>query len=190
MASEGWSGAHVSAKQVHSDTVVVANGLSGSVGEADALITSQPGQMVGIRTADCVPVLLVDPVRRAVAAVHAGWRGTVAAIAAKSVVRMREEFGSRPEDLLAAIGPCIGLCCFEVGPEVGCQFQSIFPQQADSRHVDLAEANRIQLVQAGVGEQAIEVAGLCTVCTDREFHSYRRDREKSGRMVSAIGFRD
>jgi YfiH family protein len=187
LASEGWTGPYTMAKQVHSDTVLVANGLTGSIGEADALITSEPGQLVGIRTADCLPILLVDPVHRVVAAIHAGWRGTVAGITATTVTRMRQQFGSDSADLLAAIGPGIGLCCFEVGPEVGRQFQSTFPERAELGHVDLREAIRRQLIDTGVNMRSVETADLCTVCTAGEFHSFRRDKEASGRMVSAIG---
>ncbi|HUS06175.1 MAG TPA: peptidoglycan editing factor PgeF [Bryobacteraceae bacterium] len=186
-ASEGWIREYTGAKQTHSDTVVVSNGITGSAGEADALISSELGQMIGIRTADCVPLLLADPVNRVVAAIHAGWRGTVADIAAKTVRQMASRFSTDPAQLLAAIGPCIGLCCFEVGPEVAQQLQPLFPEKVDDTHFDLAEANRRQLAAVGVASGHIETSGLCTFCLAEELHSYRREGNLSGRMVAAIG---
>jgi copper oxidase (laccase) domain-containing protein len=101
---------------------------------------------------------------------------------------MAGSFGTNPSDLIAAIGPGIGFCCFEVGPEVEEQFAMLFPERLDSRHVDLAEANRRQLVTSGLDPAHIDASQLCTVChNSAEFHSYRRDRDNSGRMVSAIG---
>jgi hypothetical protein len=99
--------------------------------QGDALLTSQPGLLLAVQTADCVPILLADPARRAVAAVHAGWRGTLARVVAKTVGRMRLEFGTRPADIVAAIGPAIGRCCYEVGPEVAQAFLAQFPAAAE-----------------------------------------------------------
>jgi polyphenol oxidase len=180
--SESWPGEYTYLKQTHSDNVVSVNGASGCVGEGDALISSNPGDRIGIRTADCVPILLADEQRRVVAAVHAGWRGTVAEIARKTVERMKAEFGSSPDHLLAAIGPSIGKCCFEVGPEVAEQFGV-----AGRTHIDLVEANFRQLRAAGVPSDHVDVAGLCTVCDPVRFHSFRRDKQQSGRMVTIIG---
>ncbi|HYI96241.1 MAG TPA: peptidoglycan editing factor PgeF [Bryobacteraceae bacterium] len=177
-----WPGNYTHLKQVHGDNIVLADGAWGSIGEGDALISAHPGTLVGVRTADCVPVLLADTDLRAVAAVHAGWRGTVAEIVRKTVERMTAEFGSRPTSLLAAIGPSIGRCCFEVGPEVAKQFG------VEGRtHIDLVASNFRLLTAAGVPAAQIEVADLCTVCDPLRFHSFRRDKEQSGRMVSAIG---
>lgn len=176
--------------QIHSDRVmrVDAGTPPGRAGEGDALVTNHPGILVGVRTADCVPILIVDPVRRAVAAVHAGWRGTAAGIACKTIERMRSEFGSEPGELLAAIGPAIGPCCYEVGPEVATQFAPLFPERQDlggRARIDLSEANRRQLISGGMQESRIAVGAPCTSCTPT-LHSYRRDRS-SGRMISAIG---
>lgn len=180
----------VTLHQIHSDRVVSigSDARPGRAGEGDALITGHPGILVGVRTADCVPILIVDPVRRAVAAVHAGWRGTAAGIAGKTIERMRREFHSEPGDLLAAIGPAIGPCCYEVGPEVATQFAPLFPERGDLQgraRIDLSEANRRQLLSAGMGEAQIATGAPCTFCTPT-LHSYRRDRSQ-GRMVSAIG---
>jgi YfiH family protein len=168
--------------QVHSAVCVDACGRAGKLGRGDALLSNVPGTLVGVRTADCLPILLADERRRAVAAVHAGWRGTVAGIAARAVEAMHERFGTRPEDLHAAIGPGIGACCYEVGPEVAAHFG------VEGRaKIDLAGANRQQLAAAGLGEDRIYVCGLCTMCLAAEFHSFRRDGERAGRMYSVIG---
>lgn len=186
--SPGWPGEYAQVKQVHSDLIHRTTG-TGILGQGDAIVTNTPGVAVGVRTADCVPILLVDPVHRAVAAVHAGWRGTVQNISAKTVARLADEFGTESANLLAVIGPCIGKCCYEVGPEVGVQFRDSVSENETPRYVDLAEANRRQLIAAGLLADGIETSGLCTRCNS-EFESYRRDREASGRMVAAIGVRN
>ncbi len=169
------------AKQVHSDQVLVAP-HPGQFGPGDALISNRPGVIVAIRTADCLPVLIVDPKTRAVAAVHAGWRGVVAEIVPKAVDAMRLEFGSQPEDLEIAIGPGIGPCCFEVGPEVAVQFGL-----NGRTKVDLAGTLVRQLRRNGVTDGQISPSGLCTYCNAELFESYRRDRDKAGRMITAAG---
>ena len=168
-------------RQIHSADCVAACGRAGVLGEGDALLERTPGAVVAVRTADCIPILLADARNRAVAAVHAGWRGTVAEIAVRAVEAMAREFGTRPEDLHAAIGPGIGVCCYEVGPEVAAHFGA-----AGRAHVDVAEANRRQLAACGVPAERIYVAGLCTACLT-EFHSFRRDRESAGRQYSFVG---
>lgn len=183
--SHHWPGEYIRAKQVHSDVVLTADGQNGFIGRGDALVLSEPGYLIGVRTADCVPILIADPESRTIAAVHAGWRGTAASIAQKATSRLHD-FGAKSENLLVAIGPCIGECCFEVGPELAPHFQSTFPEQTDFRRIDLTEANRRQLIATGVRPDHIDISGLCTKCGD-EFHSFRRDREASGRMVAAIG---
>ena len=184
--AKDWPGDYIRAKQTHSDIILAPDGKDTCAGEGDALVLTAPGHLIGVRTADCVPLLIADGESRTIAAVHAGWRGTASRIAQKAVRRLRD-FGLKSEDLIVAIGPCIGECCFEVGPEVGPHFQSLFPEQTDFRHIDLAEANRRQLITAGIKPENIDVSGLCTKCGAGEFHSYRRDREASGRMVAAIG---
>ena len=168
--------------QVHSAECVAGAGRSGVLGAGDALLENTPGAVVAVKTADCVPLLLVDPHRRAVAAVHAGWRGAVAGIAQRAVAALGTQFGSRAGDLHAAIGPAIGNCCYEVGPEVAAQFG------VDGRaHIDLVEEVRRQLKAAGVDGRRIYVSGLCTKCRADEFHSFRRDGAAAGRLYSFAG---
>lgn len=171
-------------KQIHSASCVSAEGRAGILGEGDALLENQPGSVVAVKTADCIPVLLVDERRRAVAAVHAGWRGTVARIAADAVAAMGRRFGTRPEDLHAAIGPGIGKCCYQVGAEVTARFGG-----HGRGHIDLAAANRRQLEEAGVTGRRIYASNLCTMCRAEEFDSFRRDQDAAGRMYSFAGIR-
>lgn len=176
-------------KQTHSDVVVTVGAGEGVLGEGDALITNRPGIFLTVRTADCVPILIVDSRRKAVAAVHAGWRGSANSIAIKTVRRLGEEFDCAPVDLTAAIGPAIGGCCYEVGSDVMGRFEPWLhaASQPDQPFLDLVEVNRSQLLDAGVPVERIFCAHVCTKCTAEEFHSYRRDRHSAGRMESAIG---
>jgi YfiH family protein len=169
-------------RQIHSAASVPAAGRRGVLGEGDARLENTPGSVVAVKTADCLPILLVDDRHRAVAAVHAGWRGTVAGIAQRAVEAMHAQFGSLPADLHAAIGPGIGKCCYEVGLEVATQFG-----QQGRAHVDLADANRRQLIDAGVTPERIYASNLCTMCRSGEFHSFRRDKEAAGRLFSFAG---
>jgi polyphenol oxidase len=168
--------------QIHSDICVRARGRTGLLGDGDALLEDMPGHLIAVKTADCIPILLADEEHRAVAAVHTGWRGTVRGLVQHAVRAMREEFGTRPAKLHAAIGPGIGKCCYEVGAEVAAQFGETGPC-----HIDLVETNRRQLIEAGVPESRIYAANLCTKCGVEDFHSYRRDKEQAGRMLSFIG---
>lgn len=170
-----------SLKQIHSGIVLQADRTAGCVGEADALVTVEPGVTVSIRTADCLPILIADPRTGAVAAVHAGWRGTVAGITGAAVAKLAADFGSRPEDLVAAIGPGIGVCCYEVGEEVAHQLG-----EAHAGCVNLAEHNRRQLERAGIARECIDVISSCTFCDADQFWSYRREGERAGRMISFI----
>lgn len=169
-----------SLRQIHSAICLRAE-TAGISGEADALISNEPGLAVSVRTADCFPILLADPRHHAIAAIHAGWRGTSARIAIAAIDRMRSEFGTDPAHLLAAVGPGIGACCYEVGEDVARRFGLETPG-----HIDLAAANRAQLIEAGVLPGRIEMLGLCTFCDPARFHSYRRDKDQAGRMVSYI----
>ena len=163
--------------------------------EGDGLMTDEPGILLGIQTADCIPVLLVDTQKRAVAAFHAGWRGTLARIVENGVGRMRTEFGSKPEDLVAAIGPGIGQCCYDIGDEIREQFGMEFSYAAKlfrsrigpALHLDLAEANRCQLLASGLPEASIHMTGECTGCHTHRFFSHRVERGFTGRMLSAVG---
>jgi YfiH family protein len=169
-------------KQIHSAACVPAAGRPGLLGEGDALLENTPGAVVAVKTADCIPILLVDERRRAVAAVHAGWRGTVARIAVRAVEAMGARFGTAAGDLHAAIGPGIGECCYQVGPEVAAHFGG-----QPRGHIDLAAENRRQLEEVGVTPGRVYASNLCTMCRPGEFHSFRRDQEAAGRMHSFVG---
>jgi YfiH family protein len=121
----------VTLRQIHSDVIDVVAAPAADAPKADALATRAPGLLLGVQTADCVPILLADTRLRVVAAIHAGWRGTLARIAVKALGRMHMEFGTRPRDVVAALGPAIGRCCYEVGPEVAQAFAAQFPGAAD-----------------------------------------------------------
>ena len=172
-------------RQIHSNIVCEACQAGDRQREGDGLVTNIPGLWVAVRTADCLPILLADPVERVVAAVHAGWRGTVAEIAKKAVERMVRDYGSKPGNLIAAIGPGIGRCCFKVGPEVT---QHFLPAEIDfgsgNPMVDLKLANRRQLLKVGLNPDGIDISPECTMCT-AGFHSFRRD-QTAGRLVSGI----
>lgn len=166
--------------------------------EGDGVVTDLPGLMLGVQTADCVPVLIADVNKRAVAAIHAGWRGTVARIVEKGIATMQKEYGSRPEDLVAAVGPSIGACCYAVGEEVRSQFgahfryaDALFTTVGDQMHLDLWQANRRQLTDAGVPAETITVIGECTACAisngERKYFSHRAEHGFTGRMMSVIG---
>lgn len=189
--------------------------------KGDGMMTDEPGVVLAIQTADCIPVLVADTKKRAVAAFHAGWRGTLKRIVESGVGRMRLEFGSRPEDLVAAIGPGIATCCYAVGEEVRSGFLSQFAYAPEmfhevtnsdpvrekypllfltqrapghsnlgpSLHLDLMEANRRQLLDAGLGAEAIAVVGDCTNCHNNRYFSYRAEQGVTGRMFSVVGVR-
>jgi polyphenol oxidase len=170
-------------RQIHSGVVLEAVGPAADrFAEGDALVSNQRGVIVGIRTADCVPILMVDERNRAVAAVHAGWRGTAAGIAAAAVKEMTARYGSRPEDLYASIGPAIGVCCYEVGPDVAHHFGIL---TAAPVKIDLAAMNERQLAETGVGN--IWQSGQCTFCESERYFSFRREKEAAGRMLSFAG---
>ncbi len=160
--------------------------------EADAAVAASPGWLLGIQTADCLPVLLVDPKRRLVAAAHAGWRGTAAGVAGRAVAALVAR-GSRPEDLVAALGPGIGPCCYEVGDEVRAAFSpsgaAFFRPGPNGRpHLDLRAANARQLANAGLLPEALHHVADCTRCRADLYPSYRRDGRGAGRMISFVGF--
>jgi hypothetical protein len=191
--AEGWvPGPLATLHQIHSTVSILAGGREGQLGDGDALLSNTVGYYVGVRTADCTPILMVDTHLRAVAAIHAGWRGTAGGIAAEAVRAMEHQFGSRRCDLLAAIGP--GICgeCYVVGPEVAAQFRAWFPERSDldrETAVDLAEANRRQLVAAGLDPARIYMGRICTIANPLEFHSHRGMKGNAGRMISAIAVR-
>ncbi len=208
----------ISMKQIHSDVIHLFDAAPTEPCRGDASATNRPGLLLGVQTADCVPILLVDPKKRAIAAIHAGWRGTLRRIVVKTIGRMHMQFGTDPAGLLAAIGPAIGGCCYEVGTEVSTQFQSQFadaPEWFDEFHtddepnpiqwlnmqppghqpppknvlLDLRKANRSQLLDAGLRAPNIFVSDLCTACRCDLLFSYRKEGALSGRLLSVIGMR-
>ena len=160
--------------------------------DADASVSEKAGDLLAIETADCLPILIVDPSRHFVALAHAGWRGTVARVA-QEAVRALVKAGSDPRHLLAALGPAIGPCCYEVGDDVeeafGVSGSKFFvPGPTLRKHLDVVAANRAQLEEAGLVSANIDSLNLCTRCREDLFFSYRRDGANAGRMISVVGF--
>lgn len=164
----------------------------------DAIVSNAPNVLAGVKTADCVPLLVGDPVSGSFAAVHAGWRGTFAGIGFYALERLGKEYGARPEEMLVAIGPAAAACCYEVGSEVIDGFKERFadadslftPTREGHARIDLFKANRDQLISAGVDPARIYTAPLCTMCRTDLFFSYRREKKargKVGRLMSVIG---
>lgn len=184
-------------RQTHSDRIAVVNSenFANTIDDSDALITSEKGLFICVQTADCVPVLLFDPVKKVIAAVHAGWKGTISKIAGKTVAKMTETFGCNPADIVAGIGPSIHMHAYEVGPEVVEAVEANFsnspallkPSMNNGHaYFDLWEANQTVLLEAGIREENIEVIGLCSFEQADLFYSARRDGSDTGRMVSGI----
>jgi YfiH family protein len=211
----------VGVRQIHSAVIHRVTGVPGTVLVGDGLITDTPRFLLTVKTADCVPVLLADSARRAVGAFHAGWKGTLARIVEKGVGELRRYCGSKPEDIRAAIGPCIHACCYEVGEELREKFDAQFPyagelfsevfdyqalsvkypmlflnqrppghgEPAVKIHLNLVEANRRQLVDAGVRQENVEVVDECTSCNTDLLFSHRKEAGMTGRMMGVIGIR-
>jgi polyphenol oxidase len=184
-------------RQVHGAAVVQITAASAPElppeTEADALVSDVPGVALAVFTADCVPLLVADPATGAVAAIHAGWRGVIAGVVPAALRALNGFYGSRPADLRVALGPAIGPCCFEVGPEVVSAFSTAFPGlalmsmgPAGKPHIDLKRALRAQLQAAGVPAQQIDAGTECTKCTPARFFSYRRDNTRTGQHLSLI----
>jgi YfiH family protein len=191
LGAPGWP--IIKLRQVHSGTVLDIDDTSAASDpvDGDAVVTSIPGIILGVLTADCVPILIADSSGRAVAAIHAGWRGTAARIAENAAERLIEKFRIEPSQLIAAIGPHIGSCCYEIGEEVASEISdgSAILRRAEwsKPHLDLAIANRRQLLKTGIPEEQIETSLLCTKCRQDLFHSYRRDGKRMGHMLAVIG---
>ncbi len=225
----------VEMRQVHSDVIYRVTGFAPSpdgegcgtpidvLGHAvkvgDGLVTDVPGILLAVKTADCMPVILIDKKKKAVGIFHAGWRGTLRRITEKGVGEMRRHFDSKPQDIYAALGPSIRDCCYTVGEEVRDRFRSQFAyaddlfrewQTYDDIHLkypllfltarapghselptqillNLAEANRRQLMDAGVREKNIEVSAQCTACNTKQFFSHRKENGVTGRLMSVVG---
>jgi hypothetical protein len=211
----------VTLRQIHSDLIHCVAQVPEQTLAGDGLITQMPKIIIGIQTADCIPIILVDTKRKAVGVFHAGWRGTVKRIVEKGVGDMRRNFGTLPRDIRAAIGPGIHSCCYQVGPEVRDNFESQFAYAAELFHetkdydevrekypllfltarapghselpnkifLDLVEANRRQLLDAGVGRKKISASPFCTSCRPDLLFSHRADKGKTGRMLAVAGIR-
>ncbi|MEA3492446.1 MAG: peptidoglycan editing factor PgeF [Campylobacterota bacterium] len=195
------SSVFVVANQTHNDHIVVIDervmrgweSVEDAVEDCDAMITNQQQVILAILTADCVPLLLFDPVERVVAAVHAGWRGTEAKIAKKTIAAMQSRFGSNPSHILAAVAPAIRGCCYEVGEDVARHFRAYpdaLEQRGEKYMLDLPMINRQQLIASGMMEKNIEMSDLCTACKVDHFFSYRREHGCSGRFMSMIGMHE
>lgn len=196
VASSSWT---LSVKQVHGTDALVLDHTLGPMdqfaGGWDALVTDQPGIMVAVRTADCVPILMHDPKRRVVAAVHAGWRGAVAGIVPKMLDLLKSRFGSCPEHVRISIGPSAGVCCYEVDEPVldrlGQGFlewnKVVRTKENGKAHLDLKALVKEQARARGVDPKSITTVNLCTICNKDLFFSYRREGKVNGTMVSAIG---
>lgn len=187
-------------KQVHGVHVAIARRgqtTAWTRPEADAIVTDNPAVAIGVRVADCAPVLLFDPRKNVAGAAHAGWRGAAAGASVATVRKMEETFGSQPADLIVAIGPCLRRCCGEVGPDVLAAFRAggadeasmeawFSPGSGDRSFLDLERVNRDQLARAGLDPQRIFTSGLCTKTHRDRLHSYRGDGPQAGRLLGAI----
>jgi YfiH family protein len=167
------------------DTRRSSQELAGIQSEADAFITNEKNLPIAIRTADCVPVFIFDPVRRAIGLAHTGWKGTIKSIAAKTVQKMKENYASRPSDLKVVLGPSIRRCCYTVGKEFHDYFSGYVHHRDGFLYADMIAANHDQLLKAGVHDKNIFDSGDCTCCHAGYF-SFRRDGEKAGRMISLM----
>lgn len=187
----------ITLSQVHSNRVHIIKDISGGWNrpEGDALCTQVENAALAVPIADCIPVLITDPVQHAVAAVHSGWRGTLAGVLLATIERMQREFGSDPASLLLAVGPGIRACCFEVGPEVADPFEKQYPGfgltkpvqgHPEKRFLDLIKALKVQMNLAGVLPENCHDLGICTCCNTTEFFSHRAEGPASGRMMALI----
>jgi YfiH family protein len=188
----------VTCRQVHSTSVRLvkaARDAGSAEAECDAVATAVPGLVVGVKTADCVPILIADLETRAVAAVHAGWRGTAGRIVERAFAMMIATWKTHRSDCVAAVGPAVCAACYEVGPEVLGRFRDEFPYadrvisnaSGDKGHLDLKLANAIQLELCGLDRDGIFVSDYCTMCSSDLFYSYRREGARAGRILSIVG---
>ncbi len=205
----------VTPRQVHGDAIVIIDDIPTQLSEADAVITASPGVYPAVRTADCVSVLIIDPVRRVCAAVHVGWRGAVLRITRRVLRSMNDEFSSNPDDLIAAVGPAIAKCCYEVDDKVMKPFRENLSDadrfvhvpvglaslpatnseystgfaKSEKAFLDLPAVARFELISGGVPERNIHAVDLCTSCRPDLFFSHRRDRGRTGRHLAVVGLK-
>ena len=185
----------VLAQQIHGDRVAVIDDPQAGFGAynhdlaipgTDAMITKSNAVSLAILTADCVPVLILDPVKKVVGISHAGWRGLIKEIVFKTILMMKDTFNTNPMDCLVAIGPSIGSCCYEVSKDLIDQFHEAFGMESVNNKLNLQLAAKIQLVNAGVKDENITVQEICTSCENNLLYSYRADGGATGRMMSVI----
>ncbi|MEX0806019.1 MAG: peptidoglycan editing factor PgeF [Candidatus Binatia bacterium] len=191
------SGRVVTMTQVHGDNIIdIKDRNLKEAGEADGMLTEQSGIYLGVLTADCVPILFVAPAQKVIAAVHAGWRGTMAGIAAKTVKLLLEEHSVLPSEIEVALGPSIDACCYEIGEDVSRPLIDKWDDLAGSciqsrnrrTYLHLRNLNQAILHRAGIPESQIFQIGPCTRCAQEEFFSYRREKKETGRQISLIGW--
>lgn len=181
-------------KQTHSSNIGIVKSVNEIFPDTDALITNVPEICICVRTADCTPIFLYDPVQKAIAAIHSGWKGTVQRISMKTIRIMQREFGTRPENIIAGIGPSIGPDVYEVGPELIEQFNKLFRgnqiitpiTDSEKGFLNLWKANKQILIESGIPEDNIEISEMCTFSNSELFYSARRDKNKTGRLASGI----
>jgi hypothetical protein len=190
----------VTCRQIHGDNVEVLESVPASLPTADALVTATAGIFPAVKTADCLPILILDRRLGVAAAVHAGWRGTVLRITRKVIRTMKASFGCQPYDMVAALGPAIGPTCYEVDDVVLVPFRGSIPDPErfisvnnhsarESFRLDLALANYYELIAEGLPQENIRTSDLCTCCHPDLFFSHRRDGAASGRHIAVVGFR-
>jgi YfiH family protein len=186
----------ITLRQVHSNRVHIIKDIcpQRNLPEGDAVATRLDNVALSVQVADCMPVLIADPVRKAVAAVHSGWRGTLLEILPQTIREMEKVFSSDPSTLIIAVGPGIRSCCFEVGQEVADRFEESYPgccsriDQSGKYHLDLGQILDTQMNLAGVLREHRHDMAACTRCNPYEFYSYRREGQAAGRMLAIIGF--
>jgi hypothetical protein len=175
-------------RQVHNNHIRLIYSQSHEE-ESDGMATSERGVVLNLTLADCCGILIYDPVNKAVAALHSGWRGAKLNIASRGIQKMNEWFSSRPENLLAWLSPCASVDNYEVGEKVAIHFPGFIQPKDNGKYLlDIPAAVKNQLSNEGVSEGNIELSGICTIADER-FHSYRRDKDRSGRMSAFIGLR-
>ena len=187
----------VTMKQMHGDQILeVKDRNIKEAGEADGMATGEKGLFLGVLTADCVPILFTVSGKKLAAAVHAGWRGTLAGIAPKMVDYLKERYDVNPASMEVALGPAIGLCCYEIGPDVSLslvrQWGNLAEQclhtKGDKKFLDLRALNSLLLERAGIPQAKIINIGPCTSCAAENFFSFRREKKETGRQLSFIGW--
>ena len=181
-------------KQTNGTNIAIVNSFNETFHDTDALITNIPGVCIGVRTADCVPVLLFDPVKKVIAAIHSGWKGTVEKISKRTIKLMIEKFQVNPKNLIAGIGPSIGPDVYEIGNDVIMKVEQSFGKNHVLKNIagtekaffDLWTANKLVLEESGVLSDNIEIAGMCTFANESLFYSARRNGKQAGRLASGI----